>query len=88
MDASVFHPERSDSLRFRGRPWVSLVLLTVVLSLAATGCWNTRTGEASVPGIAKFTLPAFPKTGSHKVLSSPAIKLSNCARKFPRNLLS
>jgi len=46
--------------------WALLALVMLAAVAATTGCWNTRTGEASVPGVANFTLPAFPKTGAHK----------------------
>ena len=45
------------------RVWALLMLV-----LMTTGCWNLRTGEASIHGIANFTLPAFPQTGSHKIV--------------------
>lgn len=46
--------------------WTLLALVMLALPLVTAGCWNLRTGEASVHGIAKFTLPAFPQTGAHK----------------------
>ena len=42
------------------------VVAVLALPLITAACWNTRTGESSVPGIAEFTLPAFPETGAHK----------------------
>ena len=48
------------------RSLASLVIVMLAIAVVTSGCWNTRTGEASVHGIANFTLPAFPQTGSHK----------------------
>ena len=47
---------------------VCAALLVAALAVAGLACVNLRTGEAEVYGIAKFKLPAFPKTGSHAVL--------------------
>ena len=48
--------------------WALLALLMLALPLVTAGCWNLRTGEASIHGIARFTLPAFPQTGAHKLV--------------------
>lgn len=42
--------------------------MIVAASLLAVGCYNSTTGDTEVYGIAKFKLPVFPKTGSHKVM--------------------
>ena len=45
-----------------------VVLLCVGFSLVFSGCTaNIRTGEVEVRNLARFTLPAFPETGSHAV---------------------
>lgn len=44
-----------------------MLLLVVVLALAASGCGNLRTGDVEIYGIARFKMPAFPKTGANKV---------------------
>ena len=67
MDSTVFTATRNSIKRHRFPLWALLVLVSA-LPLVITGCWNVRTGEASIYGIAKFTLPAFPQTGSHKVV--------------------
>ena len=45
--------------------WVVLVL--AVLALMASGCYTKKTGEAEIPGIANFKLPAFPGSGAHAI---------------------
>ena len=52
----------------RSRRLTAAALLVVALALIAAGCsGNLRTGDVEIQGIAKFKLPAFPKTGVHKV---------------------
>ena len=54
------------SMCARRFPVVTMFL--VALALIATGCSaNLRTGDVEIQGIVKFKLPAFPKTGVHKV---------------------
>lgn len=50
-------------------PWrvLAAVFLGVMVALVALACGNIRTGEAEVPGIARFKMPAFPETGSNVV---------------------
>ena len=45
----------------------ALVLLAALLTIAALGCYNTRTGDVSVGGSISFKLPAFTQTGPHAV---------------------
>ena len=52
----------------RRRRLSAVALLVVALALIATACSaNLRTGDVEIQGIVKFKLPAFPKTGTHKV---------------------
>ena len=66
------HNQRSDGLgpRARGAIALSPLVAALVLSLtllAALGCYNNNTGETNIAGDIRFTLPAFPETGSNKV---------------------
>ena len=46
-----------------------LLVIPVLLVIGlGTGCYNAKTGDTSVYGIAEFKLPVIPKTGSHKVM--------------------
>lgn len=45
----------------------ALLALALLLAVAATACYNTRTGRVDVGGSINFKLPAFPQTGSHAV---------------------
>lgn len=53
--------------RFMNNSNAILLALIATVSLLSVGCWNVRTGETEIYGVARFTLPAFPQTGSHKV---------------------
>lgn len=44
------------------------VLVAVAASVLVAACGNIRTGDAEIYGLARFKLPALPKTGSHAVL--------------------
>lgn len=46
---------------------IGILALMAAVALIGVSCWNVRTGETEVPGVAEFTLPAFPETGSNKV---------------------
>ena len=59
---------RSASLSRTALRVVGALLLLASVALATTACGNLRTGEAEIHGIAKFKMPAFPKTGGHAVL--------------------
>ncbi len=66
------------------------VAVLVVLAALSTSCsWNLRTGEASIYGIARFTLPAFPETGPHffvvfsEMHFSPAYRIQDLPRILP-----
>ena len=52
-----------------GRVWRTLgaVSLLATLVFASSGCANLRTGDAEIPGIARFKIPAFPQTGANRV---------------------
>ena len=39
-----------------------------MMSLLAMGCYNAKTGDTEIHGIAKFKLPVVAETGSHKVI--------------------
>ena len=39
----------------------------VLLALAAAGCYNNNTGDASIGDAVNFKLPAFPESGAHSV---------------------
>ena len=41
------------------------VLALVMLAVAGAGCFNNNTGETNIGGKIKFTLPAFPETGTN-----------------------
>ena len=45
-----------------------LVVMSAVLLLLVTGCYNNNTGETNILGIADLKFPAFPETGSHAVV--------------------
>ncbi len=45
-----------------------VVALAAVMPLAALACYNSTTGHTEVRGVARFTLPVLPETGSHKVV--------------------
>ena len=45
-----------------------LVVMSAVLVLLVTGCYNNNTGETNILGIADLKFPAFPETGSHAVV--------------------
>jgi mono/diheme cytochrome c family protein len=47
---------------------IGIALLAVLMSLLAMGCYNAKTGDTEIHGIAKFKLPVVPETGSHKVI--------------------
>ncbi len=38
------------------------------MSLMAMACYNAKTGDTEVYGVARFKLPVVPETGSHKVM--------------------
>ena len=38
------------------------------MSLMAVACYNAKTGDTEVYGVARFKLPVVPETGSHKVM--------------------
>ncbi len=56
---------QSKAHRFASR--AGLALLAVLLTAAALGCYNTRTGRVDVGGSINFKLPAFTQTGPHAV---------------------
>ena len=41
------------------------ILALVMLAVAGAGCYNNNTGETNIGGKIKFTLPAFPETGTN-----------------------
>ena len=45
-----------------------LVVMSAVLLLLVTGCYNNNTGETNILVIADLKFPAFPETGSHAVV--------------------
>lgn len=45
-----------------------IVLLALLLGLLATACYNAKTGDTEVYGVAKFKLPVVAETGAHKVM--------------------
>lgn len=47
---------------------IGIALLAVLMSLLAMGCYNAKTGDTEVYGVAKFKLPVLTETGSHKVM--------------------
>lgn len=47
---------------------LGVVLAAAAISIVVAACGNIRTGDAEVYGLARFKLPALPKTGSHAVL--------------------
>ena len=47
---------------------IAVVALAVVMSLLAAACYNAKTGDTEVHGIARFKLPVVPETGSHRVM--------------------
>ena len=47
---------------------IAAVALAVVMSLLAVACYNAKTGDTEVHGIARFKLPVVPETGSHRVM--------------------
>ena len=47
---------------------IAVVALAVVMSLFAVACYNAKTGDTEVHGIARFKLPVVPETGSHRVM--------------------
>ena len=38
------------------------------MSLFAAACYNAKTGDTEVYGVARFKLPVVPETGSHRVM--------------------
>ena len=42
-------------------------LFTILALFATVGCYNNNTGETNIGDSIRFTLPAFPETGSNKV---------------------
>ena len=48
-------------------PKLLTALAAALALLAALGCYNNNTGETVISGDIRFTLPAFPETGSNKV---------------------
>ena len=40
----------------------------VIMSLFAAACYNAKTGDTEVYGVARFKLPVVPETGSHRVM--------------------
>ena len=52
------------SVGWRSLFWVSGL---IGLVLSASACGNIRTGDAEVYGIARFKMPAFPKTGANRI---------------------
>jgi mono/diheme cytochrome c family protein len=67
----------------------TVAVLAVLAALSTSCSWNLRTGEASVYGIARFTLPAFPETGPHffvvfsEMHFSPAYRNQDLPRILP-----
>ena len=67
----------------------TLTVLVVLAALSTSCSYNLRTGEASVYGIARFTLPAFPETGPHffvvfsEMHFSPAYRNQDLPRILP-----
>lgn len=67
-------------------------LLLLLFGLAAfasiLGCYNSRTGDASVGGAINFKLPAFPETGSNavQVFTEMHYQPSYRAQEVPRRL--
>lgn len=59
------HGRHGKARRFAGR--AALITLVALLTVAALGCYNTRTGRVDVGGSINFKLPAFTQTGSHAV---------------------
>ncbi len=47
---------------------IAAVALAVIMSLFAMGCYNAKSGDTEVYGIARFKLPVVPETGSHRVM--------------------
>ncbi len=47
---------------------IAVVAIAVVMSLMAMACYNAKTGDTEVYGVARFKLPVVPETGSHKVM--------------------
>ena len=45
----------------------ALIAVVALLTVAALGCYNTRTGRVDVGGSINFKLPAFTQTGPHAV---------------------
>ncbi|MDA1188272.1 MAG: cytochrome c [Chloroflexi bacterium] len=67
-----------------------LVLALAALALLLTAaCYNNNTGETNIQSVARFTLPAFPETGSHAVLTftemhySPSYRVQESPRLLP-----
>ena len=89
MTSTVFKATKHHRNRRRLPLTALLMLALMTLPLVTAGCWNLRTGEASIHGIANFTLPAFPQTGSHKVVVfsemhySPSFKSQEGPRLLP-----
>ena len=59
-------PNRQSKIR-RTVARSGLLLVTLLLTLTALACYNTRTGRVDVGGEINFKLPAFMQTGSHAV---------------------
>ena len=51
--------------RLAGR--TALILMAALMTVAALGCYNIRTGRVDVGGSINFKLPAFTQTGPHAV---------------------
>ena len=66
-------PWNSESRTVVCERWLSGILRVLIASLgvlvlmAASGCYNNNTGETNIGDAIRFTLPAFPETGSNKV---------------------
>ena len=62
-------PRRGKARKGAPGVWVGLfwVVGLIGLALSASACGNLRTGDAEVYGIARFKMPAFPKTGANRV---------------------
>lgn len=47
---------------------IAVFALAVVMSLFVSACYNAKTGDTEIYGIARFKLPVVPETGSHRVV--------------------
>ena len=50
-----------------GTSCIVAIAMMVVVVLAATACYNSKSGETNIGGSINVTLPAFPETGSNAV---------------------